>query len=265
MKDKKFPDIFSLNGKVAIITGGSGHLGKSLTRALSEAGAQTIIASRNFQNSDRFAQKINSTRCKPIAIQVDVTEKQSVWNLVDKVKEEYGKLDILVNCAANSRIENIEKMSVEDWDFTINNSLNSVFLTTQAVIEPMKKEGGSIINISSMYGLVSPYPTIYGDTGYNNPASYGAAKAGILQFTRYCACHLAKYSIRVNAISPGAFPSQDVQKRSPDFIKSLSERIPLNRIGDPWELKGAVVFLSSEASSYITGQNIIVDGGWTVW
>lgn len=265
MKEREFPDIFSLDGKVAIVTGGSGHLGRSITKGISEAGAQTVVASRDFEKCNRFAKQISEKKCKSIAVQVDVTEKESVLNLIDRVAEEFGRLDIIVNCAASSRKGSIEKMEIEDWKHTINSCLDSVFIMTQATIKPMKKNGGSIINISSQYGLVSPYPHIYGKTGYDNPAAYGAAKAGVIQFTRYCACHLAKYNIRVNAITPGAFPSQGVQKRSPEFIMQLSKQIPLQRIGSPWELKGIVIFLASDASSFITGENIVVDGGWTIW
>jgi gluconate 5-dehydrogenase len=126
------------------------------------------------------------------------------------------------------------------------------------------KKQGVIINISSMYGIVSPDPRIYGDSGYNNPPDYGAGKAGIIQFTKYAACHLAAKGIRVNAVSPGPFPGAEVQKNEA-FITNLKNKVPLGRIGQPADLKGVVVFLASDASSYITGQNIIVDGGWTVW
>jgi len=115
-----------------------------------------------------------------------------------------------------------------------------------------------------MYGVVSPDPRIYGDSGYDNPPNYGAGKAAIIQFTRYAACHLAAKGIRVNAISPGPFPNPKVQENK-WFISNLKNKVPLGRIGQPGDLKGAVVFLASEGSSYITGQNIVVDGGWTVW
>jgi gluconate 5-dehydrogenase len=127
-----------------------------------------------------------------------------------------------------------------------------------------KNHYGVIINISSMYGIVSPDSRIYGDSGYNNPPDYGAGKAAIIQFTRYSACHLACDGIRVNTISPGPFPGAEVQQNK-TFMSNLENRVPLGRIGRPDDLKGAVVFLASNASSYVTGQNIVVDGGWTVW
>jgi len=128
----------------------------------------------------------------------------------------------------------------------------------------MKQTGGSIINIASMYGMVSPDPAIYGESKFNSPANYGAGKAAVIQFTKFCAVHLAKYKIRVNAVSPGPFPSPSVQMNK-TFISKLVEKVPLKRIGHPSELNGVIVLLCSEASSYITGQNISVDGGWTSW
>ena len=126
-------------------------------------------------------------------------------------------------------------------------------------------QGGSIVNVSSMYGMVSPQPSLYAEhERFHNPPGYGAAKAGLLQFTRYAATHLAAKGIRVNALSPGAFPSPQVQ-RSEGFVRALEQRVPLGRIGQPEELGGAVVFLLSDASSYMTGHNLVVDGGWTTW
>ena len=134
----------------------------------------------------------------------------------------------------------------------------------QKSIPLLKKVSGCIVNISSMYGIVSPDPANYKDAKkFANPPHYGAAKAGLIQLTRYAAVHLAKYNIRVNSISPGPFPGESVKKNS-DFIKVLSKNLPLGRIGDPIELLGPVIFLLSSASSYITGENIVVDGGWTV-
>ena len=156
-------------------------------------------------------------------------------------------------------------MTVEDWQYGIEGTINGVFRCTKAVLPIMKKNNsGSIINISSMYGIVSPDPSIYENNNFNNPPSYGAGKAAIIQFTRYSACYLSKNGIRVNAISPGPFPNQDVQKNH-DFISKLEKKTPIGRIGHPNEIKGAIVFLASNASSYVTGENIHVDGGWTSW
>ena len=126
-----------------------------------------------------------------------------------------------------------------------------------------KNKFGSIINISSMYGMVSPDPSIYGSSGHNNPPNYGAGKAAIIQFTRYTACHLAKKGIRVNSVSPGPFPKPDVTDMR--FISNLKKKTPMGRLGQPHEIKGVIVFLASQSSSFVTGTNISVDGGWTAW
>ena len=139
-------------------------------------------------------------------------------------------------------------------------------LITQAVSQRMKSvKKGAIVNISSMYGLVSPQPNLYDDfPQFHNPPAYGISKAGVIQFTKYAACHLAEYNIRVNCISPGPFPSQTVQTHD-KFIDELGKRVPLKRIGKPDEMIGPVIFLLSDAASFITGHNLVVDGGWTIW
>ena len=156
-------------------------------------------------------------------------------------------------------------MSEEDWETGINGTINGVFRCTREVIPIMEKNGeGSIINISSMYGKVSPDPSIYEESGFNSLPNYGAGKSAIIQYTKYLACHLAKKRIRVNSVSPGLFPKEEVQKNV-KFINQLKKKVPMDRIGLPDELKGTIIFLASNASSYITGENILVDGGWTSW
>lgn len=180
-----------------------------------------------------------------------------------------GKIDVLINCAtygagygAGSKIEG---MSDEDWAKGLDGALGVSFRCTREVIEYFDRNGGgNIINFASMYGVVSPDPKIYGSSGQNNPPNYGAGKAGVLQLTRYCAAHLADKKIRVNSVTPGPFPN--LNKPIPkDFLDNLSNKTMLGRVGRPKEIVGAIVFLSSDASSYMTGANIVVDGGWTAW
>ena len=236
-----------LTGKIAVVTGGAGHLGKAMSHALREAGATVIVASREGE------------------VKLDISSMESVEKCFSQILEKHGKIDILVNNAFFCPSDNLETMSEEDWVKGIDGTLNSVFRCTKAVLPTMTGQGsGVIINISSMYGMVSPDPRIYGDSGYNNPPSYGAGKAGIIHFTKFCACQLAEKGIRVNSISPGPFPNPDVQKNSA-FVDELCTRVPMGRIGQPEELGPLVVFLASDASSYITGANIPVDGGWTAW
>jgi gluconate 5-dehydrogenase len=172
---------------------------------------------------------------------------------------------VLVNNAGFFAMGNLTEISEEQWLAGIDGSLNGVFRCLQAGARAMlPAQSGSIINIASMYGVVSPDPSIYGSSGQDNPPNYGTGKAAIIQLTRYAACHLGRSGIRVNAISPGPFPKPQVQQNR-DLIANLEAKTALGRIGQPHELKGAVVFLASAAASYVTGINLMVDGGWTAW
>jgi len=259
-------ELFSLKGKVAIITGGAGHLGSAVSEGLAEAGADVVIASKNENRCKTLAEKLSKKyNIHAIGMALDIRSMDIVKNCLKKINHEMGAIDILVNNASFGKPNTLESMTEQEWLVGIDGTIHGVFRCTQAVIPYMEAQRhGVIINISSMYGIVSPDPRIYGDSGYDNPSNYGAGKAAILQFTKYAACHLATKGIRVNAISPGPFPNPDVQKNQ-WFISNLRNKVPLRRIGEPGDLKGATIFLASEASSYITGQNILVDGGWTVW
>ena len=259
-------DLFSLNNKVAIVTGGAGHLGYSISDALAECGCMVFMVSRHISEDNekvvrlrqRFKERIRTAR-------MDVGSTMSIRMMYEQIVAEYEKIDILVNNAYFGDPGSLEGMTEEKWNKGIEGSINSVFRCTKEIIPTMKKLfSGSIINIASMYGTVSPNPDIYGDSGFDNPPNYGAGKAAIIQFTRYAACHLAKYGIRVNAVSPGPFPNEEVQKNK-EFIANLKQKVPMKRFGQPSEIKGVIALLASDASSFITGANIPVDGGWTVW
>ena len=259
-------ELFSLKKKVAIVTGGAGHLGSAISEGLAEAGANVVIASRSESRCKELAERLSKKhKIHAIGMALDISSMDMVRDCMKEVNREMGAIDILINNAAFSKQGDIETISEGDWLAGLDGTIHGVFRCTQAIIPYMEaRKYGVIINISSIYGVVSPDPRIYGDSGYDNPPNYGAGKAAILQFTRYAACHLATKGIRVNAISPGPFPNPEVQENR-WFISNLESKVPLGRIGQPHDLKGAVVFLASEASSYITGQTIIVDGGWTTW
>ena len=257
----EFSNIFSLKGKVAIVTGGYGHLGKAITKALYDFGADVYVAGRYEK---KFKEVFNNFPNIKF-VYLDILNETSIKEAFEKVFEETNSIDILVNNAVFTTFNNPEKMTEEEFIKGVDGTLISVFRCLKNAIPYMKKTGGSIINISSMYGLVAPDLRIYEEyPQFLNPPNYGAAKAGVIQLTKYYAVALSKYNIRVNCITPGAFPSKEVQKHK-GFIKKLEQKIPLGRIGKPEELAGAIILLASDASSYITGQNIIVDGGWTVW
>jgi len=224
------------------------------------------IAGRNETKCQEAAKRLQEhTGVKVRGIYIDISSMETINKCFHNILEGMDKIDILVNNAAFSSGGKLGEMTENDWIKGIDGTINGVFRTTEAVIPIMdKNKAGSIINIASMYGIVSPNPSIYGNSGYDNPPNYGAGKAAIIQFTRYSACHLAKNGIRVNAISPGPFPNSEVQENK-IFIFNLEKKVPLGRIGKPHELKGVIVFLASEASSYITGENININGGWTAW
>jgi len=171
----------------------------------------------------------------------------------------------------NGRTGTIESIDADDFSMACTQNLSGPFHLIQQALNLLQetatknKVSVSIVNVASMYGKVSPDPRIYGDSGQNNPVHYGATKAGLLQMTRYLACHLADRNIRVNAVSPGAFPRPEIKNLSPDFLASLEQKVPMGRIGLADEVVGPVLFLLSSASSYVTGIDLPVDGGWTAW
>lgn len=263
---KSLEELFSLKHKTALITGASGHLGSAISESLAESGANVILAGRNQENNKQLAEKLMNQYgviCLPIYL--DVSNRDSITNCVELSLNKFEKVDILINNASYGSIGKIESMSDKDWELGIDGTINQAFRLTNSILPSMIKQGyGNIINISSMYGVVSPNPEIYGDSGQNNPPNYGVGKAAIIQFTKYIACHYGDQGIRANSISPGPFPKPEVLKND-DFVKQLSRKNPLGRVGRPEELKGAVAYLASDASSFVTGHNLSVDGGWTAW
>lgn len=264
----KKSDIFDLKNKVAVVTGGYGHLGSSICDCLAGAGARIVAAGRDLKKCKTKAAELSRKyNVMSLGVEIDIASSESVKKAMKDIARKTGGMDILVNNAFFGYEGKAEKdmasMPEEMWERGIEGTANTVFRCIKSAI-PFMRKGGSIINISSIYGIVSPDPSIYGTSGFNNPPAYGAGKAAIIQFTRYAACHLAPRNIRVNSVSPGAFPNKEVQKNK-KFISNLKRKIPLGRIGAPEDLKGAIVFLASDASSYVTGSNIVIDGGWTAW
>ena len=258
--------LFDLSGKTAVVTGGAGHLGRALSEALAEAGARVFIASRDKDNCQSTAEELSASTGGDVSgVALDTGSAQTVEKCFKEIQAMSGSLDILVNNAAAAIPAKLDETAEEDWLSGLDSTINGVFRCTMSALPIMsRQQAGSIVNVASMYGQVAPDPSIYGDSGNVSPAAYGAGKAAVVQFTRHCACQLASRGVRVNAISPGPFPNKEVQGNS-EFIAELERRTPLGRIGQPHELKGAVLFLASPASSYITGANIPIDGGWTSW
>ena len=266
MRSKKSLEMFNMKGKTVLVTGGAGHLGERISEAFAEAGANVVVASRNLENCSTIAERIRGVGSgDSLALELDITKTESIKGVFEKIKARFDRIDVLVNNAYCMKGGSLEGLSDEDWSYGLDGTLGGVFRCTREVIPFMKEQGGGvIINIGSMYGIVSPDWRIYKKEGFSGPPSYGVSKAGVIHFTKYCACHLARYGIRVNAVSPGPFLSEAVQNQD-WFMEEVAAKNPMGRIGKPEELKGAVIFLASEASTYVTGHNLVVDGGWTAW
>ena len=263
-------NLFDLEGKVILITGGSGYLGKAMSHALAEYGATLVLASRNVKkNKELCTELTNLYSNKNIALELDLESKDDVVSKIEKFITEYGRIDVLINNSYYGASGKFHEMTYENWNRGIQGSIDTVYLCTKAVINQMRNnKKGKIINISSMYGINAPnVDELYsGDLceKYYNPINYGVGKAGIIQFTKYIAAVYGKEGITCNSISPGPFPNVEVQKNK-TFLERLTNKVPLKRIGEPDDLKGAIVFLCSDSSDYINGHNLVIDGGWTIW
>ena len=252
--------MFDLTGKVAVITGASSGLGKQMSYAFAKQGADLVLIARNKIKLEEVERDIRKTiGVNVIAIKCDVTKTNEIKDAVKFTKKFFGKVDILVNCAGASRNNDVLNMTDDEWDFTINTDLTSVFKVTRAFANMMieNKKGGRIINISSMYGLV-------GNTEISTIA-YHSSKGGVINFTRAAAAELAQHNITVNCVCPGYFNTEltkDVLKTK-KFQNFAKTHVPMKRYGKEGELNGIMIFLSSDEASYITGAIIPVDGGYT--
>ena len=255
-------ELFNLSNKIAVVTGGYGHLGQAICKALLHAGSKVIVAGRN---ENKFAEVFGETK-NIYFEEINLEETASIKTCFERIGDKYQNIDILVNNGVYLLANDAENMTDHEWETGVDGTLNSVFRCIREVIPFMKRNmSGKIINIASMYGMVPPNFKIYKNfERFTNPPNYGVSKAGVIQMTKYYAVYLAKYNINVNSVSPGPFPSSQVQA-SEEFINNLKDSNPSGRIGKPEDLMGVINFLSSNASSFVTGQNIAVDGGWTVW
>jgi NAD(P)-dependent dehydrogenase (short-subunit alcohol dehydrogenase family) len=257
--------IFDLTGKVALVTGGAGHSGAAYSQALAEHGARVIVASPNLKKCQKFAAELGPPHEGAV---LDLDDHSAVIGLVDDIVRRHGSLDVLVNNGYKGSYAGIGSVTPEEFATCFSRGLTSYFLAARQAVRHMKEgDGGSIINIASMYGMVGGYPTVYEGLSRSSPPHYHAMKGAIISLTRQLAVNWASYNIRVNSISPGPFPLENanLSAKEKEFHRRLCERVPLGRIGKPHELKGAVVLLASHAGSYITGHNLVVDGGWTAW
>jgi len=252
-------NLFNLSGKVALVTGGSKGIGFAIGRGLAQVGANVVLASRHLFEAKKAAESISKIfKVKSAGMEVDVREVVQCQALVEETVSKFGRIDILVNNAGISVRKPAIEITEGLWDTILDTNLKGVFFCAQAVTKQMIKQGsgGKIINMSSVGAIVAQ----------REQAAYGASKGGIIQLTRVLAAEWAKYNILVNAIGPGSIRT-NINKEYLSIQKNLKfnlSKICLGRIGNPKEIAGAAIFLSSKASSYMTGQTIFVDGGWTI-
>jgi NAD(P)-dependent dehydrogenase (short-subunit alcohol dehydrogenase family) len=278
-------ETFNLDRKVAIVTGALGLLGKHHCRALARAGATVVVADLDEAASQHFAGDLSretaaarrrSAAPEAVGLSLDVTKRPSVEQLHKAVLQRYGRVDVLVNNAAindmfesptaGAELSRFENYPLDLWQRSFDVNVTGTFLCSQVIGAEMARRGaGSIINIASTYGTVAPDQSIYkkpdGSQSFFKSASYPATKGAVLALTRFIATYWGKDGVRANAISPGGVSNG----QDDHFVENYSARTPLGRMAKPNELGGALVFLASDASSYMTGANLVVDGGWTAW
>lgn len=269
-------DKFKMTGRTVIVTGGGGLLGKQFSLALAQAGANVMLADLNAELAQAQAELIRSQNLSADAVAVNVVEPDSTNSMVAKTLERFGGLDVLINSATldpkfdprhrgQQSANAFETYSLDSWRQALDVNLTGMFLASQAAVQPMLAKGtGVIINICSTYGLAGPDQRIYarpdGSQSYK-PVYYSVTKAGVLGFTRYLAAYYAGKNIRVNALTPGGVYNQHDEI----FTQAYSSRTILGRMANLDEMNAAMLFLASDASSYMTGSNLVVDGGWTAW
>lgn len=257
-------DIFSVEGREIWVMGGAGYLGRAVTAQLVRSRARVVCIDMEDKAAS-FADELGIPD-NLSAVSLNITDEEAVKKFTED-KRSGGELpDGVVIMTFGSTAKSFDQLSSRDFDDVNHAGLTSTFIFAREAGRLMKEKGaGSIVLFSSMYGSVSPDPGVYEQPMNVNPIEYGVGKAGIVQMTRYMAVHWATANIRCNCISPGPFPNPQVQQNHPAFVQRLSAKVPMGRVGRQEEIAGTVHFLLSDASSFITGQNIFVDGGWTSW
>lgn len=262
--DSPVHSLFDLTGKTALFTGAGGHLGSAMATALAEAGCRMIVTSRDTERATSVAASLPAVgNTEHVGITLDHMREHSIEQSFSEAIEQTGGIDILVNNGNEAVGMDWKDVTADAFNRQLANG-TGYFLLSRALRNHVVERGvsGSVIMLGSMYGMVGSYPDAYKDLCAISPVGYHALKGGIIQMTRHLAVCWAKENVRVNCLSPGPFPADTVPK---ELVSRLEEKCPMGRMGNADELKGAIVFLASQASSYMTGQNLVIDGGWTAW
>ena len=256
----KTGELFDLTGKVAIVTGGGSGIGRQMAEGLAEVGADLVLCARHLERCERAAEELREHGGRTLALRCDVRDQGEIDLVVERTRAELGRIDVLVNNSGTVWGAWPEDTPLEGWQKVVDVNLTGTFLFSQAAGRVMiEQRGGKIVNIASVAALTGSPPEIM------NAIAYNATKGGVLSFTRDLACKWARHGITVNAIAPGWFPSDMSNAVLEEHGDELRDAIPLRRFGGPDDLKGAVVFLASAASDYVTGQTVVVDGGQSAW
>lgn len=264
MSDPTIEELFDLRGRVALVTGASGWLGGAMAAALAEAGADVVAASRRAESGRQAADALPTERGnRHHAVVLDQLDEVSIDSGFEAAVAAAGKVDVLVNNGHAGDGHDLSDVTAEPFDRVLSNA-TGWFLLARRLRDHLvgRGAGGSVVNIGSIYGQVGSYPEAYEGLCPASPVSYHALKGGVIQMTRHLAAYWARDGVRVNCLSPGPFPGPAAPEGLPE---RLAEKSPMGRMGRPHELKGALVLLAGDAGSYITGQNLTVDGGWTAW
>lgn len=261
-------ELFDLKGQVAIVTGGRGLYGASITSGLCEAGATVVIASRNGAKCEEFAAELRQQGYSAVGMSLDLSDDASIKQLAKDVWEKFGRIDILVNNAVDRRnMTSLADATRQKLQDSVSTNLNGQILLSQAVIEYMiQQDSGSIVNISSMRGLDCPHFPLYPEGWGDQPVNYTTEKWAMVGLTKYMAGRYGKHHIRVNCIAPGGFnPGLSDDPVRKQFVTNYIENCPLGCWANEDDIKGPVVFLASKAANYVTGATLVMDGGWTIW
>jgi NAD(P)-dependent dehydrogenase (short-subunit alcohol dehydrogenase family) len=265
---KSVVELLSLKGRVAVITGGAGHIGLAAGESFAELGAAVVIVDREEGACASRAQDLGARfNVATLPLAIDLARDDAANVIVQRTLERYGRIDVVVNNAAYVGTSGLsgytvpfDQQTAATWDAALRVNLTAAFLLAQAAAPALAVQGGSIINVGSIYGVTGPVMSLYEGTSLGNPAAYAASKGGLIQLTRYLSTVLAP-RVRANAMCPGGI----ARNQDPTFVARYVARTPLQRMGLEEDLKGAFAFLAGDAAAYVTGQTLMVDGGWTAW